>query len=200
MNLTNLNRRKFILFVTILIFLFLGFLLWVFESTTKETKQKKIDSSKPYNNYTNINLLKPGETTEAEVYKLLGNPKSISWENDQKYLNFETPFEYFTNYVVIKDGVVNHVLENVFSDYRGDLGESRERYGQEALTLYSRLDEDTWYVFLENGVAVNVLGEIRKVFYFIPQNEESFISNFKEELDFTKEKPFEEEEIILEPG
>src|SRR3989344_5111426 len=80
----------------------------------KEISPKTIDKSSPFKDYTNMNFLKPGIHTEADVEKILGMPKTITHKGDKKYLLYDTPFNDFGNFVVLRDGKVEYALENVF--------------------------------------------------------------------------------------
>src|SRR3989338_295854 len=163
----------------------------------KEISPKTIDKSSPFKDYTNMNFLKPGIHTEADVEKILGMPKTITHKGDKKYLLYDTPFNDFGNFVVLRDGKVEYALENVFGNYRGNLDDYRKMCGKEDRVYYEDGDDGEWYVFLKCGVAVDVFEFTRQVFYFIPQNEVSFLKNFSGELKMQKEPPEEDIETFI---
>ena len=205
MNLTNYWNKKWVIvggFALLFVFLLTLFLIGLRERTQEErvaenTPLKEINLTRPYEDYSNINLIKPGISTEQEGISLMGKTEDANYAGGKKYLIYKTPFKEFKNLVVIKDGKVYFALENVFGNYRGGLSDYQNNYGEEDLILYETDDEGVWHIFLENGLAVKILGELREVFYFIPQDRESFLQNFSEELSVSEKTQEEEPEVFI---
>lgn len=202
-------KLKLILIILLGVAIFIGIFLLIFLKTPREDKPTKsvdrapiktIDKNDPYVEYANINLLIPGKTTEEEAIALLGKPKGVFTLVGKKYLTYDTPFESFTNFIVIENSVVSYALENVFANYRGRLDDYVKKFGKEDAIFYEPGDEGMWYVFLEEGVAVKILGVMREILYFKPQDKSSFFNNFKDEINLSQEKPVEiDQEFMPEP-
>ncbi len=202
-------KLKLILIILLGVAIFIGIFLLVFLKTPSEDKPTKsadrapiktIDKNVPYAEYTDINLLIPGKTTEEEAVAILGEPKGIFTLEGKKYLIYDTPFENFTNFVVIQNSIVSYALENVFADYRGTLNKYINKFGKEDAIFYESTDEGAWHVFLEEGVAVKTLGVLREILYFKPQDQASFFNNFKDEINILTTKNEEiDQEFMPEP-
>ena len=203
------TKIKLILAIILVVAISIFIVLLIFPKPPSEEKPtqptgrkpvKEIDKNNPYGDYTNINLLIPGKTTEKEAIALLGEPKGVYTLVGEKYLVYTTPFEDFTNFVVIENSVVSYALENVFADYRETLNSYVNKFGKEDAIFYESTDEGVWHVFLEEGVAVKTLGVLREILYFIPQDKSSFFNNFKDEINLSQEKPVEiDQEFMPEP-
>src|SRR3989344_182275 len=192
-------RKKLLIFIGFVFLASIALVFLLFGGKKEEVKTpevKKIDKNRPFEDYNNMTLLKPGVHTEEDVRKILGNPKNTTKAGDKKYLLYDTPFEDFRNFAVIRNGKLEYALENVFGNYRGTIGDYRRGYGQESIVYYETEDVGEWHVFLKHGFAIKTLGVIREVFYFIPQDENLFFNNFSEELEIQKEAPQRQIEYI----
>lgn len=201
-------RLKIILIIFLGVVVLFWFILPIFlypypQDKNKPTKSidrapiKTVNKKYPYAEYTDINLLIPGKTTEKEVVTLLGKPKGVFKLVGKKYLTYTTPFEGFVNFVVIEGSVVSYALENVFANYRGVLDDYIKKFGKEDAIFYETTDEGIWYVFLEEGVALKTLGVLREILYFKPQNKSSFFNEFRNEINLSQEEVNETDQEFM---
>ena len=131
--------------ISVAIFIFLLFLFTVFAFFyfIGQGKDKKNVAPTPFPVPTDINidysklyLLKPGKSTLSEVKNINGEPFSSSTFGDETTLYYKTPSEMYKNSVVLKNGIVYYVIENIFGNYRGFYDNYVSNYGQPDMVLY----------------------------------------------------------------
>lgn len=189
--------KKILMIVTII---FIVIIIAVALSTKKSEKTLIFPTPIPLpsgydQNYSNMNYLKPGESTIEDTIKINGIPKARSSFGENTELIYETPNSSYTNTAVFKNNVLQYAVEHVFSSYRGFLSDYLKTYGT-PLLLYSKNEEGfDWYVFLEHGVGIESSNdEITKILYFVPQDKNSFLETVGSEVGISEEPldPIEE--------
>jgi hypothetical protein len=204
---TDFNKSKilYILFVVVLVFLFLAYLFFVFVNPKTGSyvfKHQPIPT--PTNieaQYSNLNQLIPGKSTLEDIDNVAGIPVTLQKTENKVVLYYNTPVKEVKNKVLVKNGVVYFILENVFGNYRGTYDEYVNSFGQPDFILY----ENTglfypWYVFLQRGVMVQSANNIiTKIVYFIPQSENDFFNNIAPELNLSRKNLKEEGNAIFAP-
>lgn len=144
-------------------------------------------------NYSNLNKVVPGKSTFNDVKKLNGAPQSVSRLDDKTYLYYKTPLERYINKVLIEKNIVVYSVENVFGSYRGKVSDYSSKYGLPDITLFEKGDSYSWYVYLNEGIAIENDGkDVGAILYFIPQNKNSFMQTIARELNFVSD-PLPEE-------
>lgn len=144
-------------------------------------------------NYSNLNKVVPGKSTFNDVKKLNGAPQSVSRLDDKTYLYYKTPLESYINKVLIEKNIVVYSVENVFGSYRGRVSDYSSKYGLPDITLFEKGDSYSWYVYLNEGIAIENDGkDVGAILYFIPQNKNSFMQTIARELNFVSD-PLPEE-------
>jgi hypothetical protein len=204
---TDFNKSKiiYIIFAVFLVFLFLAYMFLVFLNPQKSDyvfKHQPIPM--PTNietQYSNLNQLIPGKSTLEDIDSVAGIPASMQKADNKITLSYNTPVKEVKNIVLVKNGVVYYVLENVFGGYRGTYDAYVNSFGQPNFILY----ENTglfypWYVFLKKGVMVQSANNIiTKIVYFIPQSENDFFNNISPELNLSRKNLKEQGNAIFAP-
>jgi hypothetical protein len=151
-------------------------------------------------NYSNLNLLKPGESTVEDVIAANGEPKSRSSSGDRVTLTFETPNSSHQNIAVFNNGILLYAVEYVYADYRGNLSDYIKTYGTPE-KMYSEPEEGfDWFIFLDNGVGVESSNDfITRIVYFVPQDRISFLQTIGEDLEIIESAPEPHEEELPQP-
>lgn len=127
--------------------------------------------------YSELDEIVPGKSTREDVERINGLPFSIFTSDSEMYMYYNTPSEIDQNIVFLRNRIVVHVLENVYSDYRGIFSNFVDKYGDRPLILYSEETEFPWYIWLDNGIAVESSNniDISKILYFVPQSTTRFV-------------------------
>lgn len=137
--------------------------------------------------YSKINLIKPGVDNKDAIKKLLGEPEDIKSGELGDFYFYPTPLNSYKNFVIFKNNIVRFAYENVFSSNRGKIEEYTTRYGNDFIVLYEE-ESAVWTVFLSDGVAVATLGsDIVAMLYFTPQSESAFVNGIGEYLDLSQD-------------
>lgn len=188
-------KKLYIVFGIFLTVFFIFVLIGYFSQPTQKKpvpneNQTNISPDALKADYSNLNKILPGQSTISDVVRLNGQPTSTKTIGSKKYLYFQTPIKTFNNFVVFEKGVVVYALENVFGEYRGRYENFTSSYGQPDLTLYDNTSSFIWYIFLQNGVGVQTNGkDVTGILYFIPQNENSFLSGIAEDVGLSRATP-----------
>lgn len=143
--------------------------------------------------YSRLSKVVPGKSTLDDVLRINGKPRSVSTVEDKTRLYYKTPLDGFTNEVFVQNNVVVYSIENVFGSYRGSVGSFNSSYGEPDLSLFDKENNYSWYVYLKQGVAIENDGkDIGTILYFIPQDEEKFMSTLAVDLGLTSTPNIEE--------
>ena len=143
--------------------------------------------------YSRLNEIIPGKSTLNDVIKINGKPYSTSRFGDKTYLYYKTPLESFTNMVLVENDAVVYSNENVFGSYRGNVSDYSSKYGLPDITLFEKGDSYSWYVYLNEGIAIENDGkDVGAILYFIPQDKDSFMQKIARELNLVSD-PLPEE-------
>ena len=145
-----------------------------------------------FNNKSDFEKLKPGESSKSDVIRLKGEPVSIEEDGDVTNLLYNTKSEDYKNTVTIEGDKVKYSIENVFDSSRGRLGDYKKRYGEPNLKMYDPYDEViSYYIFLDGGVGISTFNDedIVRIIYFSPQSREEFLKNIAAPLELGFEKP-----------
>lgn len=139
-------------------------------------------------NYSNLNKVVPGKSTLNDVERINGASLSVTTTGEKTYMYYKTPLKSFTNTVLVEKGVVVYSKEYVFGSYRGSVESFKTNFGEPDITLFDKIYEYPWYVYLDKGIAIENDGkDILMVLYFIPQNKDNFIKSFTQELNLSIE-------------
>ncbi len=143
--------------------------------------------------YSRLNKVIPGKSTLNDVIKINGKPYSVSTFGDKTYLYYKTPLESFTNTVLVENDAVVYSNENVFGSYRGNVSDYSSKYGLPDITLFEKGDSYSWYVYLNEGIAIENDGkDVGTILYFIPQDKDSFMQTIARELNLVSDSLPEE--------
>lgn len=145
------------------------------------------------NDYSKIDELKPGVSTLDEIIKINGRPESLRNEGNKTYLFYSTPISVHLNTLVLENNKLVYSLENVFGEYRGSVAEIKSKYGEPDLVLYMQNNSYPWFIYLQQGIAIENDGkDIGAILYFIPQSHSAFTNTIAKDLKLTTEPTIEE--------
>ena len=189
----NLKNKKLILgFIILGLIIYAVFIITVLLLINRSSNPSVVVTPGDLNqDYSRLNQVKPGEASLNDVKKVNGEPESVSTIGDKTYMRYKTPLEGFENTVAIQNDKVVYSTEKVFGSYRGSVADFKTKYGEPDLSLFG--DNYSWYVYLDEGVAVQNDGrDIGTILYFVPQTKEKFMSTLARELGLTETPTIEE--------
>lgn len=139
----------------------------------------------------------PGEATEEDVKKVLGEPASKKSEGNRVFLYYNTQSEDYKDSFVVEKEKVKFSIENVFGPERGTLEDYVEKYGKPEFIIYDAEDEVLeWNIFLEEGLGIATFNNsgVAKILYFEPQTKENLLEEIVPAAGLSLSRPQHEPE------
>lgn len=192
-----LKNIKLILIALIILTFLLGIVLLILAPSGKTPGGNVMISATPIpvptdfnHDYSKLNYLTPGKSMIKDVEKNSGAPYSSSIFGDLTVLYYKTPSSELNNVVVMKNGVVYYVVENIFGNYRGFYNDYESTFGQPDMTLYKKVNAFPWSIFLEKGIGIQSSNnQITAFLYFVPQDKNTFLKTIGRDLGLSETPP-----------
>lgn len=132
--------------------------------------------------------LVPGVSTQEEINRKFGNPLSSETTDSQTNLKYSSSNQYRPHTLVVENGKLELVKEQVIGNERGSLQNYVDKYGKPEYEGYGPFAEASFktYVFPESGLAIVASpndGTIMEIWYFTPTTLENFRNNFGDEIN-----------------
>lgn len=130
--------------------------------------------------------LSPGMSTKDEVISALGEPQAVEMSEEGEILEYPTQNEAMSNYVVVKDGVVQYTSMIVPADERESLAEAIQKYGEPGKVTYSHFMHGAkTYVYATQGVTLIVnegAGVVYEKQYYPPMSLDEYMRTWGKNL------------------
>lgn len=139
--------------------------------------------------------ISPGETSESELKKKLGEPLKESQKEGQKIIEYSSKYEFYPHKIYTQNQTVALIKEQVTYEQNLNLESYIKQYGNPPLIMYEKNLGAAYplNIFLNQGLAVAahlVSGRVIEVWYFNPMGETEFINSFGKELTQSPPKQF----------
>ncbi len=177
------NKRLFLTLILIGGFIYVIFMIFVLILLKEvDMLQPSTTTNELEKDYSSLDDVVPGKSTQKEVEKINGKPESTDVQGVKTNMYYDTPLDNFTNQVVLENDRVVYSVENVFGNYRGTIANYKAKYGEPELLLYDR-DNYPIEIYLSKGIAYkHGRTEILAILYFTPQSKETFMNTVAKDL------------------